>query len=51
MSKRKQVTVPVEAIEEQERFIEGMREYTSRYEAIHGHKPRVLTQTFGCPRV
>ncbi|WP_195251762.1 tRNA (N6-isopentenyl adenosine(37)-C2)-methylthiotransferase MiaB [Romboutsia sp. 1001713B170207_170306_H8] len=48
MSKRKQVTVPVEAIEEQERFIEGMREYTSRYQAIHGCKPKVLTQTFGC---
>jgi tRNA-2-methylthio-N6-dimethylallyladenosine synthase len=46
--KRKQVHVPIEKIQEQDRFIEIMKEYTNRFHAIHGHKPRVLTQTFGC---
>ena len=48
MSKRKQVTVPVEEIEKQKRFIEVMKEYTSKFQAIHGYKPRVFTQTYGC---
>ena len=48
MGKRKQVQVPMEKIKEQDRFIEVMKEYTSRYEAEHGCKPRVFTQTFGC---
>ena len=48
MSKRKQVHVPVEKIQEQDRFIEAMREYTSRFFAIHGRKPKVIIQTFGC---
>lgn len=51
MGKRKQVHVPIEKIQEQDRFIEAMKEYTTRFYAIHGHKPRVFTQTFGCPRV
>lgn len=51
MSKRKQTTVPVEKIKEQEQYIEAMKEYTSRLTAIRGRKPRVSIQTFGCPKV
>ena len=48
MSERKQVHVPVEKIQEQDRFIEAMREYTNRFYAIHSRKPRVVITTFGC---
>ena len=48
MSKRKQVHVPREKIEEQDKFIESMKQYTEQFRLIHGRKPRVLTQTFGC---
>lgn len=51
MSKRKQTVVAPEKIQEQERYIESMREYTSRLTAIRGRKPKVLIQTFGCPKV
>lgn len=48
MSKRKQVQVPIEKIQEQDRFIEAIAEQNSRYYAIHKTKPRYLVQTFGC---
>ncbi|MGL5329916.1 MAG: tRNA (N6-isopentenyl adenosine(37)-C2)-methylthiotransferase MiaB [Peptostreptococcaceae bacterium] len=48
MSKRKQVQVPVEKIEEQDRFIEAIAEQNSRYYAIHQVKPKYIIQTFGC---
>lgn len=48
MSKRKQVQVPIEKIQEQDRFIEAIAEQNSRYYAIHQTKPRYLVQTFGC---
>lgn len=48
MSKRKQVHVPIEKIQEQDRFIEAIREQNSRFYAIHQSKPRYLIQTFGC---
>ncbi|HSQ89758.1 tRNA (N6-isopentenyl adenosine(37)-C2)-methylthiotransferase MiaB [Romboutsia sp.] len=48
MSKRKQVQVPIEKIQEQDRFIEAIAEQNSRYYAIHQTKPRYLIQTFGC---
>ena len=48
MSKRKQVQVPIEKIQEQDRFIEAVAEQNSRYQAIHNTKPRYLIQTFGC---
>ncbi len=48
MSKRKQVQVPIEKIQEQDRFIEAIAEQNSRYYAIHSSKPRYLIQTFGC---
>ncbi|WP_270940418.1 tRNA (N6-isopentenyl adenosine(37)-C2)-methylthiotransferase MiaB [Romboutsia lituseburensis] len=48
MSKRKQVQVPIEKIQEQDRFIEAIAEQNSRYYAIHQAKPRYLIQTFGC---
>lgn len=51
MSKRKQVTVPIEKLREQDKFIEAMQEYTNRFYAEHKRKPRVLTQTFGCQYV
>lgn len=48
MSKRKQVQVPIEKIQEQDRFIEAIAEQNSRYYAVHSSKPRYLIQTFGC---
>ena len=48
MGKRKQVQVPVEKIEEQNRFIEGIAEKNSRYFAINKRKPKYMIQTFGC---
>ena len=48
MGKRKQVQVPVEKIEEQNRFIEAIAEKNSRYFAIHQTKPKYMIQTFGC---
>ena len=51
MSKRKQVQVPMEKIEEQDRFIEEIAEQNSRYYAIHQVKPKYIIQTFGCPKV
>lgn len=48
MSKRKQVQVPIEKIQEQDIFIEAIAEQNSRYYAIHKAKPRYLIQTFGC---
>lgn len=51
MGKRKQVQVPMGKIKEQDRFIEVMKEYTSRYEAEHGRKPAMITNTFGCAKV
>ena len=48
MGKRKQVQVPVEKIEEQNRFIEAIAEKNSRYFAINKRKPKYMTQTFGC---
>lgn len=48
MSKRKQVQVPIEKIEEQDRFIEAIAEKNLRYYAIHQVKPKYIIQTFGC---
>ncbi|MDU2198580.1 MAG: tRNA (N6-isopentenyl adenosine(37)-C2)-methylthiotransferase MiaB [Peptostreptococcaceae bacterium] len=48
MSKRKQVQVPMEKIEEQDRFIEAIAEQNSRYYAIHQVKAKYIIQTFGC---
>lgn len=48
MGKRKQVHVPIEKIQEQDRFIEAVYEQNQRYYAIHQAKPRYLIQTFGC---
>ena len=48
MGKRKQVQVPVEKIEEQNRFIEAIAEKNSRYFAINKRKPKYMIQTFGC---
>ena len=48
MSKRKHVQVPMEKIEEQDRFIEAIAEQNSRYYAIHQVKPKYIIQTFGC---
>ncbi len=48
MEKRKQVQVPVEKIEEQNRFIEAIAEKNNRYFAINKRKPKYMIQTFGC---
>ena len=48
MSKRKQVQVPIEKIQEQDRFIEAVAEQNSRFYAIHQTKPKYMIQTFGC---
>ena len=48
MGKRKQVQVPVEKIEEQNRFIEAIAEKNSRYFAINKRKPKYMIQTVGC---
>ncbi|WP_343342507.1 tRNA (N6-isopentenyl adenosine(37)-C2)-methylthiotransferase MiaB [Terrisporobacter petrolearius] len=48
MGKRKQVQVPVEKIEEQNRFIEAIAEKNNRYFAINKRKPKYIIQTFGC---
>lgn len=48
MSKRKQVQVPIEKIQEQDRFIEAIYEKNSRFYAIHNQKPKYMIQTFGC---
>ena len=48
MGKRKQVQVPVEKIEEQNRFIEAVAEKNNRFFAINKRKPRYMIQTFGC---
>ena len=51
MSKRKQVTVPVEKIQEQEKYIEHMRFINEQEYLKTGKKKRVSIQTFGCPKV
>ena len=48
MSKRKQVQVPIEKIQEQDRFIEAIAEKNNRFYAIHQTKPKYMIQTFGC---
>ena len=48
MSKRKQVQVPIEKIQEQDRFIEAVAEQNTRFYAIHQTKPKYMIQTFGC---
>ncbi|MBO3443981.1 tRNA (N6-isopentenyl adenosine(37)-C2)-methylthiotransferase MiaB [Clostridium sp. CCUG 7971] len=48
MGKRKQVQVPIEKIQEQDRFIEVVAENNSRFYAIHQTKPKYIIQTFGC---
>lgn len=48
MGKRKQVQVPVEKIEEQNRFIEAIAEKNNRYFAINKRKPKYMITTFGC---
>ncbi|WP_434796170.1 tRNA (N6-isopentenyl adenosine(37)-C2)-methylthiotransferase MiaB [Terrisporobacter vanillatitrophus] len=48
MGERKQVQVPVEKIEEQNRFIEAIGEKNNRYFAINKRKPKYMIQTFGC---
>ena len=48
MSKRKQVQVPIEKIQEQDKFIEAVAEQNSRFYAIHQTKPKYMIQTFGC---
>ncbi|MGX4600378.1 tRNA (N6-isopentenyl adenosine(37)-C2)-methylthiotransferase MiaB [Faecalimicrobium sp. JNUCC 81] len=48
MGKRKQVQVPIEKIQEQDRFIEVVAENNSRFYAIHQTKPKYMIQTFGC---
>ena len=48
MSKRTQVHVPIEKIEEQDKFIEAIAEKNERFYAIHQSKPRYIIQTFGC---
>lgn len=48
MGKRKQVQVPVEKIEEQNRFIEAVAEKNNRYFAINKRKPKYMITTFGC---
>lgn len=48
MSKRKQVQVPIEKIQEQDRFIEAINEKNNRFYAIHNQKPKYTIQTFGC---
>ena len=48
MGKRKQVQVPVEKIEEQNRFIEAIAEKNSRFFAINKRKPKYMITTFGC---
>ncbi|MGL5348948.1 MAG: tRNA (N6-isopentenyl adenosine(37)-C2)-methylthiotransferase MiaB [Peptostreptococcaceae bacterium] len=48
MSKRKQVQVPIEKIQEQDRFIEAVAEQNARFYAIHQNKPKYMIQTFGC---
>lgn len=48
MGKRKQVQVPMEKIQEQDRFIEAIAEKNNRFYAIHQTKPKYMIQTFGC---
>ena len=48
MSKRKQVTVPMEKIREQDKYIEQMRNWTAQFTAENGRKPRVHCVTYGC---
>ena len=48
MGKRKQVHVPMEKIQEQDRFIEAIAEKNNRFFAIHQTKPKYMIQTFGC---
>ena len=48
MGKRKQVQVPIEKIEEQNRYIEAIAEKNSRFFAINKRKPKYMITTFGC---
>ena len=48
MSKRKQTTVPVEKIEEQNKYIEQIRFINEQEYLKTGKKKKVLIQTFGC---
>ena len=48
MSKRKQVQVPIEKIQEQDRFIEAIAEQNSRFYAIHS-QTKVYNTNFWMP--
>lgn len=48
MSKRKQVTVPVEKIKEQDKYIEHIRFINDQEYKKTKRRKKVLIQTFGC---
>ena len=49
MSKRKQVQVPIEKIQEQDRFIEAIAEKNSRYLCNTSNKAKVFDTNFWMP--
>ena len=48
MSKRKQVTVPMEKIREQDKYINEIKNENERYFHLTGKKKSYFIQTFGC---
>lgn len=48
MSKRKQVTVPMEKIKEQDKYINEIKNENERYFHLTGKKKSYFIQTFGC---
>ena len=48
MSKRKQVTIPIEKIQEQDKYIEQIHRQNEEYFNRTGKRKLVFTQTFGC---
>ncbi len=48
MSKRKQIHVPIEKIQEQDKYIEMIREQNDRYFEMTGRRKKHLTVTYGC---
>lgn len=48
MSKREQVQVPIEKIQEQEKYIQQIREQNDRYFAMTGQRKKYIVVTYGC---
>jgi tRNA-2-methylthio-N6-dimethylallyladenosine synthase len=51
MSKRKQVNLPLEEVQEQDKYIEQMHRINEDYFNKTGKRRLISSSTYGCPRV